>query len=102
MMLARILCIFWLIFVLVETQFVIERGERDVFRNLTGCSAETPDFCYFHNAVKSGFDPCVCRCEIKYPMYRNPDVYPTRGGQFISKGKPGCVWHSNHRYGKRA
>ena len=99
-MLAKIFCFLLSSLLASQAQFVIDRGERDVFRNLTSCSKDTPDFCYFLHADKSDFDPCVCQCWPKYPMYRNPDVYPSGGGQFVSKGKPGCVWHSNHRYGK--
>lgn len=83
----------------IEAQFVIDRGERDVFRNLTGCSEASLDFCYFLNAEESKLDPCVCRCLPKYPLYRNPDVYLSGGLKFMSKGYAGCVWHSNHRYG---
>ena len=68
--------------------------------NLTSCSNDTPDYCYSMNAEKSKFDQCVCRCLLNYPMYRNPDVFTAGRGEFTSKGKPGCVWHSNHRYGK--
>ena len=99
-MLAKTFCFLLSIFVAIEAQFVIDRGEQDVFRNLTGCSEETPDFCYFLHSDKSPFDPCVCRCWPKYPMYRDHDVFPVQRGEFESKGKPGCVWHSNHRYGK--
>ena len=99
-MLEKIFCVLFTIFVAVEAQFVIDRGDRDIFRNLTSCSKDTPDFCYYLHADKSALDPCVCRCWVKYPLYRNPDVFP-EAGVFISKGKPACVWHSNHRYGKR-
>lgn len=99
-MLAKIFCFLLSSFLASQAQFVIERGERDVFRNLTSCSDNTPDFCYFLHADKNDYDHCVCQCWPKYPMYRNPDVFPSGGGQFMSKGKPGCVWHSNHRYGE--
>ena len=99
-MLAEIFCLLLSSCIAINAQFVIDRGERDVFRNLTSCTKDTPDFCYNMHAETSALDPCVCRCKPKYPMYRNPDVYPGRGGKFLSKGKPGCVWHSNHRYGK--
>ena len=94
----KIICFFLSFFVAIKAQFVIDRGQRDVFRNLTSCSKDTPDFCYFLHADKSASDSCICRCWVKYPLYRNPDVYPSGRGEFKSKGKPACVWHSNHRY----
>lgn len=99
-MLAKILCFLLSTFLASEPHFVIDRGERDIFMNLTSCSKDTPHYCYSMNAEKSKFDPCVCRCLLNYPMYRNPDVFTGGRGEFTSKGKPGCVWHSNHRYGK--
>lgn len=99
-MLAKVFCFLLSTFFAGQAQFVIERGERDIFRNSTGCSKETPDFCYLMNAEKSKFDPCVCRCWLNYPMFRNPDVLHSGAGRFMSKGKPGCVWHAHHRYGE--
>ncbi|XP_028407955.1 uncharacterized protein LOC114530578 isoform X2 [Dendronephthya gigantea] len=94
-MLVSTFCVLISCLFVIEAQFVIDRGERDVFRNLTGC---TKDFCYYLHAEESKLDPCVCRCLPKYPMYRNPDVAVSGGMEFTSKGYGACVWHSNHRY----
>ena len=101
-MLLKTLCVLLvLVFVTAKAQFVIVRGFRDVFRNLTACSDANVDFCYEMHAESSPHDNCICRCKLLYPMFRNPDVYPS-GGKYVSKMKAGCVWYANHRHGRLA